>query len=74
MPQVRVSFNLSLDGFGAGPNRSLQDPMGHGGLALHASAFATETHRGSRSADAGCSVTPHVASELATHIVPAREA
>ena len=35
MAKVRVSFSLSLDGFGAGPDQSLQDPLGKGGMAMH---------------------------------------
>jgi len=43
-PRVRVnSFSLSLDGFGAGPQQSLQDPMGLGGMALHRWAMATRS-------------------------------
>jgi dihydrofolate reductase len=30
-----AGFSLSLDGFGAGPEQSLQDPLGKGGRALH---------------------------------------
>lgn len=44
MPKLRVqSFSISLDGFGAGPNQSLADPLGIGGLALHEWAFPTKT-------------------------------
>ncbi len=44
MSKVRVSsFSLSLDGFGAGPDQSLQDPLGKGGPAMHEWAFATRT-------------------------------
>ena len=36
MPIVKVSaFTVSLDGFGAGPEQSLQNPMGKGTSALH---------------------------------------
>jgi dihydrofolate reductase len=36
MPKVRVnSFSVSFDGFGAGPNQSLENPLGVGGEALH---------------------------------------
>jgi len=28
-------FSISLDGFGAGPNQSLENPLGEGGEALH---------------------------------------
>lgn len=38
-------FALSLDGYGAGPDQSLSDPLGRGGLALHEWMFATRTAR-----------------------------
>jgi len=44
MPIVRVaSFAVSLDGFGAGPQQSVEHPLGIGGAALHEWAFATRT-------------------------------
>jgi dihydrofolate reductase len=44
MPKLRVqSFSLSLDGYGAGPDQDLQNPLGVGGMALHQWAFATRT-------------------------------
>lgn len=44
MSRLRVhGFSLSLDGFGAGPDQSLQDPLGVGGLALHQWVFPTRT-------------------------------
>lgn len=46
MAKIRVSsFSLSLDGFGAGPDQSLENPLGRGGIALHEWAFATRTFR-----------------------------
>jgi dihydrofolate reductase len=46
MSKVRVAgFALSLEGFGAGPNQSLENPIGEGGLAMHEWAFATRTFR-----------------------------
>jgi dihydrofolate reductase len=46
MSKVRVAgFSLSLDGFGAGPEQSLQNPMGVGGMALHEWALSTRTFR-----------------------------
>jgi dihydrofolate reductase len=36
MPKVRVAaFSLSLDGYGAGPRQSLENPLGVGGESLH---------------------------------------
>ncbi len=37
------SFGLSIDGFGAGPSQSLENPLGVGGRALHEWAFNTRT-------------------------------
>jgi dihydrofolate reductase len=44
MPKLRVlGFSISLDGFGAGPDQDLHNPLGVGGTALHEWAFATRT-------------------------------
>jgi dihydrofolate reductase len=46
MSKLRVaSFSVSLDGFGAGPNQSLENPMGEGGMSLHEWMFATRGFR-----------------------------
>ena len=46
MPKVRVhNISISLDGFAAGPDQSLDEPLGIGGEALHEWMFAT---RGAR--------------------------
>ncbi|MBN9290180.1 MAG: dihydrofolate reductase [Hyphomicrobium denitrificans] len=42
MAKVRVAgFSLSLDGFGAGPDQSLENPLGKGGEELHRWMFGT---------------------------------
>jgi dihydrofolate reductase len=44
MSKLRVeSFTISLDGFGAGADQSLNDPLGLGGTALHGWAIPTRT-------------------------------
>jgi len=44
--KVRVgAFSLSLDGFGAGLDQSLQNPIGVNGMELHQWAFKTQTFR-----------------------------
>lgn len=44
MSRLRVaSFSISLDGFGAGPDQSLDNPLGIGGMGLHEWAFKTDT-------------------------------
>jgi len=35
-------FSVSLDGFGAGPNQDLQNPLGVGGMALHDRSTAAD--------------------------------
>lgn len=44
MPQVRVeSFTISLDGYGAGTDQDLKNPLGVGGTDLHQWALPTRT-------------------------------
>ena len=37
------SYTLSIDGFGAGPDQSLENPLGIGGTTLHGWLFSTRT-------------------------------
>jgi dihydrofolate reductase len=42
--RVRVNcFSISLDGYGAGPDQSLENPLGFGGKQLHEWFFPTDT-------------------------------
>jgi dihydrofolate reductase len=44
MSKLRVNcFSISLDGFGAGPNQSVEQPLGEGGETLHEWLFPTHT-------------------------------
>ena len=44
MSKLKVQcFSISLDGYGAGPNQSLQNPLGEGGEGLHRWFFGTRT-------------------------------
>ena len=44
MTRVRVeSFTISLDGYGAGPDQSVDNPLGAGGADLHQWLFPTRT-------------------------------
>lgn len=36
-------FSVSLDGYGAGPDQTLADPMGQGGMALHSWVLQTQS-------------------------------
>jgi dihydrofolate reductase len=46
MARLRVNaFGVSIDGYGAGPDQSLEHPMGVGGMALHRWVLGTRTFR-----------------------------
>jgi dihydrofolate reductase len=46
MPKLRVhNFAISVDGYAAGPNQSIDNPLGVGGSRLHEWAFATRSGR-----------------------------
>jgi dihydrofolate reductase len=46
MTRVRAQISISLDGFVAGPNQSLDNPLGVGGTRLHEWVVATDSfHR-----------------------------
>src|ERR1700709_1535388 len=54
MGRVRVAgFAVSLDGFGAGPEQSLQDPLGKRGTELHGWFFGTKTFKAMFGQDGG---------------------
>lgn len=54
MTKLRVhSFTISVDGYGAGPDQSLDNPLGVGGAALHEWAFATRTFRQMHGSEGG---------------------
>jgi len=46
MSKLRVcAFGISLDGYGAGPDQSLEQPMGVGGMGLHQWVLGTKTFK-----------------------------
>ena len=54
MTRFRVNaFGISMDGFGAGAEQSLDNPMGVGGLAMHGWAFETKTFRAMHGGEGG---------------------
>jgi dihydrofolate reductase len=53
MAKLRFNMTMSLDGYVAGPNQSLENPLGEGGLALHDWAFATRSFRATHGMDDG---------------------
>jgi dihydrofolate reductase len=46
-------FSISVDGFGAGAEQSLSDPMGKGGMALHSWFLATRSFKAMHGAGGG---------------------
>ena len=54
MTRVRVAgFSISLDGFGAGPDQGLENPLGKRGLELHQWTFGTRMFRAMTGKDGG---------------------
>src|SRR5215831_14679884 len=46
MSKLKVcAYGISIDGFGAGPEQALENPMGVGGMALHDWVLGTKTFR-----------------------------
>ena len=45
MSRLRLKISMSLDGFVAGPNQSVQNPLGVGGMRLHEWAFPLKVWR-----------------------------
>jgi dihydrofolate reductase len=45
MSKVTCQISISLDGFVAGPNQSLENPIGEGGMRLHQWLFETASWR-----------------------------
>jgi dihydrofolate reductase len=43
MPKLKFQISMSLDGYVAGPNQSLENPLGERGEELHEWAFGTRT-------------------------------
>jgi dihydrofolate reductase len=43
--KLRLKISMSLDGFVAGPDQSVENPLGIGGMRLHEWAFAVEAWR-----------------------------
>ena len=54
MPKLRVhNFAISLDGYAAGPDQSLDNPLGLGGTRLHEWAFASKAWHQMHGTDGG---------------------
>src|SRR5262245_41850085 len=53
MSKVKVTITLSLDGFVAGPNQSVENPLGVGGEALHDWLVSLKTFRDTHGGEGG---------------------
>ena len=53
MSRVTCQITASLDGFAAGPNQSLETPLGEGGERLHEWALATDAWRAQHGREGG---------------------
>jgi dihydrofolate reductase len=67
MSRLRFRISVSLDGFVAGPNQSLQEPLGTGGERLHVWVIALQSWRQAHGREGGVvnESTPVVERELA---------
>ncbi len=57
MSKLRLNITISLDGYVAGPNQSVENPLGEGGEQLHEWAFATRTFRAMHGMEGGATGT-----------------
>lgn len=53
MPKLRFNITMSVDGYVAGPNQNLDNPLGEGGMGLHEWAFATRSFRDEHGGEGG---------------------
>jgi dihydrofolate reductase len=53
LTQVTVDISTSLDGFVAGPNQTLQDPLGENGMLLHEWIFGLSSWRARHGLEGG---------------------
>jgi dihydrofolate reductase len=53
MPKVKAQISVSLDGYMAGPDQSVDAPLGVGGMALHEWAFKLDAFRDAHDMEGG---------------------
>ena len=53
MPKIKVDISMSLDGFVAGPDQTLDEPLGRGGELLHEWAFGAQAWREAHGMEGG---------------------
>lgn len=65
MTKLKVNISMSLDGYVAGANQSVENPLGEGGERLHDWAFATRSFRAIHNMEGGSTgVDDDVAGEM----------
>ena len=53
MSKLRLRISMSIDGFVAGPEQSVENPLGIGGMRLHEWAFALAEWRAMQGLEGG---------------------
>ena len=70
MAKLRVhNFAISLEGYGAGPNQSLDNPLGVGGSRIHEWAFKLKFFREMHGDTSGDFPSTHLRADV-NHFVP----
>src|SRR5260221_9435798 len=52
-PMLKLALTMSLDGYAAGPDQTLDEPLGAGGMRLHEWVFGLESWRGRHRLEGG---------------------
>ena len=58
MPKLKLDVSMSLDGYIAAPDPSLEDPLGVGGMRLHEWVFGLKSFREQHGMEGGESRSP----------------
>jgi dihydrofolate reductase len=58
MPRLKLDISMSLDGYIAAPDQTLEDPLGKGGMRLHEWVFGLKSFREQHGMDGGESNSP----------------
>jgi dihydrofolate reductase len=58
MPRLKLDISMSLDGYIAAPDQTLEDPLGKGGMRLHEWVFGLKSFREQHGMDGGESTSP----------------
>ncbi len=69
MSRLRFSISMSLDGYVAGPNQSMKDPLGEGGEQLHGWVIETRGWRQTHGMEGGTTGTDDdIGAEMFRHV------